>query len=102
MSASGVVAMYWKPVSISCVASFASLAILHVKSSFSARNRACSMFMYIIVLLMFLCPKTCFTCIMSLVLWYSIVPFQCRKVWKDICCILGFWSFWLAVLRWWS
>jgi hypothetical protein len=48
---------------------------------------------------MFLCPKTCFTCMMSLVLWYSIVPFQCLNVWNDIFSILGLWSFWLACLR---
>jgi hypothetical protein len=38
------------------------------------------MFMYIIVLLMFLCPSIFLTWIMSLVLWYSIVAFQCRNV----------------------
>jgi len=34
---------------------------------------------------------------MSLVLWYSIVPFQCLNVWKCILVSLGFPSF-LAVL----
>lgn len=34
---------------------------------------------------------------MSLVLWYSMVPFQCLKVWKCIFSSLGFPSF-LAVL----
>ena len=65
---------YSKLASISAVASFASLAILQVHSSDCVRNSACSMFMYIMVLLMFLCPSTYFTCMMSLVLWYSIVP----------------------------
>ena len=91
--------MYSNPLSTSCLASFTFLAVLQFHSSVCSRNIACSMFMYIMVLLMFLCPKTCFTCIMSLVLWYSIVPFQCRKVWKDIFCILGFCSFWAVALR---
>ena len=30
---------------------------------------------------------------MSFVLWYSVVPFQCRKVWKLICKSLGLSSF---------
>ena len=57
------------------------------------------MLMYIMVLLMFLCPSMFFTWMMSLVLWYSIVAFQCRKVWKDIFCILGFCSFWAVAFR---
>lgn len=63
-----------KPCSISGSASSIVLATLHIKSSDSVRNRACSRLMYIIVFLMFLCPSTYFTWIMSLVLWYSIVP----------------------------
>jgi len=46
-----------------------------------------------------LCPSKFFTCTMSLVLWYSIVAFQCLKVWNVILCILGFCSFLLAVFR---
>jgi len=84
--------MYWKPASISCVASCIVVAVLHVHSSVSLRNVACSMLMYIIVLVMSLCPNICFTWIMSLVLWYSIVAFQCLNVWKDICLILGLFS----------
>jgi len=45
ISASGVVATYSNPVSISCVASVASLVALHVHSSDWLRNIACSMFM---------------------------------------------------------
>jgi len=89
--------MYSKPASMSCVASLMFVAVLHVHWSVCSRNSACSMLMYIIVLLMFLCPKKYLTCMMSLVLWYSIVAFQCRKVWKDIFSILGFCSFWLAI-----
>jgi hypothetical protein len=48
------------------------------------------MLMYVIVHCMALCPRVYFTCMMSLVLWYSIVPFQCRNVWKCIWRILGF------------
>ena len=48
------------------------------------------MFMYFMVDLMSLCPRIDATCRMSLVLWYSVVPFQCRKVWKVILCSLGF------------
>lgn len=36
---------------------------------------------------------------MSLVLWYSIVPFQCRKVWKDICLSFGLLSLIAILLR---
>ncbi len=46
--------------------------------------------MYFMVDLMSLCPKIEATCRMSLVLWYSVVPFQCRKVWKVILCSLRF------------
>lgn len=38
---------------------------------------------------MFLCPSVICTCTMSFVVWYSIVPFQCRKVWNVIFRILG-------------
>jgi len=44
-----------------------------------------------------LCPSVCMTCRMSLVLWYSIVAFQWRNVWKWICGSLGFWSFLVRV-----
>lgn len=40
-----IVCTYSNPASISCDASFGSLAILQVNWSFSARNSACSMFM---------------------------------------------------------
>ena len=72
------------PASISGCASSIVLATLVIHSSFSVRNRACSRFMYIIVFLMFLCPKTYLTCTMSLVLWYSIVPLKCLNVWNVI------------------
>ena len=52
--------------------------------------------MYFWVDLMSLCPKIDATCMMSLVLWYSVVPFQCLKVWKVILSNRGLPSF-LAV-----
>lgn len=70
------------PASIRLTASSGVLAILHVHSSVSAKNVACSMLMYIIVDSMLLCPKTYFTCMMSFVLWYSIVPLKCLNVWN--------------------
>ena len=85
------------PCSISGIASSIVFATLHIKLSVSVRNSACSKFMYIMVHSMFLCPKTYFTCIMSFVMWYSIVAFQCRKVWKCICFSLGLLSL-VAVL----
>ena len=88
---------YSKPVSISCVSWVMFVAALQFHSSVWLRNVACSMLMYIMVLSMLLCPSTVLTWITSLVLWYSIVAFQCRKVWKVIFFILGFWSF-VAVL----
>jgi len=48
---------------------------------------------------MFLCPKTVLTWIMSLVLWYSIVPFQCLNVWKCIPFSLGLFSLVAVLLR---
>lgn len=57
-----------KPVSISWAACSAVVAILHVNSSDVSRKRACSMFMYIMVDSMSLCPSTVLTWIMSLVL----------------------------------
>jgi hypothetical protein len=36
--------------------------------------------MYIMVLSMSLCPRMFLTWIMSLVLWYSIVPLKCLNV----------------------
>lgn len=51
------------------------------------------------MLSMFLCPSTVFTCMMSFVLWYSVVPFQCRKVWKWICLSLGLLSLVAVFLR---
>ena len=58
-----------------------------------------SMFMYSIVDSMVLCPSMVFTCIMSLVLWYSVVAFQCLNVWKCICLSLGLFSFTAVLLR---
>ena len=66
--------MYWNPCSIRSVASLMLVAVLQVYSSESSGNIAFSRFMYIMVLSIFLCPKTVFTWMMSLVLWYSIVP----------------------------
>jgi len=87
-----------KPVSISFIASSGVLATLHVHSSFCSRYSAFSRLMYSIVDAMFLCPNTVLTCMMSLVLWYSVVPFQCRKVCGCICRSLGLLSF-LDALR---
>lgn len=78
-----------KPVSISFMASSGVFAVLLVHSSESVRYSADSRLMYSIVLSMFLCPSTVLTWTMSLVLWYSIVPFQCRKVWKCMFLSLG-------------
>jgi len=68
ISASGVVATYSNPFSMSCVASLALVVALHVHSSDVAKYRADSRLMYTIVLSMFLCPRTVFTWIMSFVL----------------------------------
>ena len=57
----GVVVTYSNPASISLLASFALVVTLQVNSFNVARNNADSMFMYIIVLSMFLCPKTVLT-----------------------------------------
>jgi len=92
-------AMYSNPTSISAFASSVLVAVLHVHSSDVDRYIADSMFMYIIVLSICLCPKIVFTWIMSLVLWYSVVPFQCRNVWKDILFSLGLLSFLIVLLR---
>lgn len=48
---------------------------------------------------MLLCPSSCFTWIMSFVLWYSVVAFQCRKVWKVILFSRGFFSLVAVLLR---
>ena len=60
--------MYWNPVSISSVASFMLAAVLQVNSSPPLRYVDASMFMYIIVDSMRLCPSVVFTLIMSLYL----------------------------------
>ena len=99
INASGVVVTYSKPDSISCVASLVLVVALHVHSSDCSRNNACSMLMYVIVLSMFLCPKTVLTWIMSFVLWYSIVPFQCLNVWKCMFFSLGLLSLVAVLLR---
>jgi len=67
-------------------------AVLLVHSSFPLRYIDASMCMYVIVFLMLLCPSSRMTWIMSLVLWYSIVPFQWRKVWNVIFLSLGLFS----------
>ena len=90
---------YSKPVSISWVSSCSLCAILHVHSSDAVSHKADSMFMYIIVLSILLCPKTVFTWIMSLVLWYSIVPLKCRNVWKCMFLSLGLFSLIAVLLR---
>ena len=48
---------------------------------------------------MFLCPSIVFTWIMSLVLWYSIVPFQCLNVCSVIFLSLGLLSFLIVLFR---
>ena len=55
------------------------------------------MCMYTIVESMLLCPSISLTCTMSLVLWYSVVAFQCRKVCRCIALSRGLFSF-IAVL----
>ena len=87
-----------KPDSISFIASSGVFATLQVNSSFCSRNSAFSRLMYIMVDDMFLCPSMVFTCMMSLVLWYSVVPFQCLKVCGCICRSLGLLNF-LKALR---
>jgi len=81
------------PASISFIASSDVLATLQVNSSFCSRNNAFSRLMYIMVDAMFLCPNMVLTCMMSLLLWYSVVPFQCLKVCGCICRSLGLLSF---------
>ena len=93
--------MYSNPTSSSLVDSCMFFETFIVHSSVDDSHKACSMCMYIIVLFMSRCPRTVLTCIMSLVLWYSIVAFQCLKVWKDILCSLGFTNFLMALLRSW-
>jgi len=87
------------PASISFMASSVVFTALLVHSHSSLRNIACSRLMYIIVLWMFLCPSTVLTWIMSFVLWYSIVPFQCLNVWKCMFRSLGLLSFLAVFLR---
>jgi len=84
---------------MSCMISSLVVAALLVHSSLPCRKSADSMFMYVIVETMLLCPSMVFTWIMSLVLWYSVVAFQCLNVWKCICLSLGFWSFAAVLLR---
>lgn len=91
--------MYSKPASISSVSSFSLWATLHVKLSVVCSHRACSRFMYICVQDTSLCPSMVLTCIMSFVLWYSVVAFQCRKVWNVIFVSLGLLSLWARSLR---
>ena len=74
----------WNPAFISWVSSSMLWDTLLVQSSVDCSHKADSMLMYIIVLVIALCPSRFLTCITSLVLWYSIVAFQCRKVWKCI------------------
>jgi len=88
-----------KFASISFVSSSKLWLILVIHSSVSAVYSDCSIVMYMSVFLLFLCPNMYCTCLMSLVLWYSIVAFQCLNVWKLIFVSLGFCSFSLTVLR---
>ena len=87
---------YSNPASNSCVDSVMLWLTLTVHWSFCSRNSVCSRLMYIIVFSMLLCPSMCCMCMMSLVLWYSIVAFQCLNVWKCILFRRGLFSF-LAV-----
>ena len=91
--------MYSNPTSISVFASSVLAAVLHVHSSDDVKYVADSMFMYTIVFLIDLCPSICMTWIMSLVLWYSVVAFQCRNVWKVIFFSLGLFSLVAILLR---
>jgi len=90
---------YSNPASMSWHACVVFWATLLVHWSVCSRNSDCSMLMYVMVDVIDLCPSIVFTWMMSLVLWYSIVAFQCLNVWKVILCILGFCSFWAAVFR---
>jgi len=90
---------YSKPTSMSWHASVAFRATLLVHSSLPDRKSADSMFMYTSVDSMSLCPRSCFTCMMSCVRWYSMVPFQCLNVWKVIFISLGLFSFSASALR---
>jgi len=86
---SGVVHTYSKPLSTS---RFASSAVFATFETYSSSWNPMS-WVYINVLLMFLCPRICMTWRMSFVLWYSIVPLKCLIVWKWICINLGLCSF---------
>lgn len=88
------------PASISSVSSCGLCAILQMKFSVVCVKRADSRLMHISVDVTVLCPRMCFTCIMSFLSWNSIVPFQWRNVWKVIRWSLGFFSFSDADLRW--
>ena len=89
-----------KLASISCSSSFSLWLTLVIHCSVSAVNVACSRLMYSIVVVISLCPSMYLTCIMSLVMWYSIVPLKCLSVWNPIFNSLGFFSL-LAVLCLW-
>ncbi len=73
-----------KPASISCISSSVVWLTLTFHSSVLLRNVACSRLIYTSVVSLCLCPKMYCTCLMSLVLWYSVVPFQCLRVWNPI------------------
>ena len=87
---------YSKPSSTSSQVSWTVLATLETYSSFPKSIS----WVYLSVLLMFLWPRILMTCRMSLVLAYSVVAFQCLKVWKVIWSSLGFWSFRARVFLW--
>ena len=88
--------MYSNPTSTSPWISLGVFATLQVNSSSFLYSIS---FVYNSVFLMFLCPSNRITWSMSLVLWYSVVAFQCRRVWKVICGILGFPKLWVALFR---
>ena len=88
-----------KPVFIALVSSCMLWVTRLVHSSDVVSHKADSMFMYIIVLSILLCPKTVFTWIMSFVLWYSIVPLKCLNVWKCMFFILGLFSLTAVLFR---
>lgn len=85
------------PMFIAFVSSCMLWVTNEVHSSVWFSHKADSMFMYIIVDSILLCPKTVLTWIMSLVLWYSIVPLKCLNVWKWMFFSLGLFSL-VAVL----
>jgi len=86
-------------VFISSVSSCSLCATLHMKLSVSCSHRAQAVFSYMTVDVICLCPSIFWTWRRSLVSWYSIVPFQCLRVWNPIFWSLALLSFSASCLR---